>query len=139
MEVGRRAVLWLHRSAHHATRHSALPGGEARRRSADVTLGCICATILARFKNPFIRSPFMQLSVGLIWLGALLVLAGVVYTAANSLSRGRMSEARGRGEASADHTLEPPRGSRSLSLKANWAGITLIAVGFLLLLSGAFI
>jgi hypothetical protein len=81
----------------------------------------------------------MPLSVGLIWLGALLVLAGVVYTAANSLSQGKMSEARGRGEASADHTLEPPSGSRSLSLKANWAGITLIAVGFLLLLSGAFI
>jgi hypothetical protein len=79
----------------------------------------------------------MQLSVGLIWFGALLVVAGVVYTAAKSLFPGRLSEARGRGDVPVDDTLEPRRGSSGLSLKANWSGIAMIALGFVLLLSGA--
>ena len=79
----------------------------------------------------------MPLSVGLIWLGALLVLGGVLLTAAKALSRGRLSEARGRGQVSAGHTLEPRRPSGGLSLKANWAGIALIVLGCLLLLGSA--
>jgi hypothetical protein len=81
----------------------------------------------------------MQLSVGLIWFGALLVLGGVVYTAAKSLFRGRMSEPRRSGEASSDQTLEPHQASSGLPMQANRLGIALIALGFLLLLAGAII
>ncbi len=81
----------------------------------------------------------MQLSVGLIWFGALLVLGGVLLTAAKALSRGRLSEARGYGQVSANHTLEPRKPSGGLSLKANWPGLALIVLGCLLLLSSAFI
>ena len=36
----------------------------------------------------------MQLNMGLIWIGALLVVGGVLFTAAKALGRGRLSGAR---------------------------------------------
>lgn len=81
----------------------------------------------------------MQLSVGLVLLGALLIFGGVLVTAGKALSRGRLSEPRESGQASADHTLEPRRPSAGLSLKTNWKGIVLIALGSFLLLSAAIV
>ncbi len=81
----------------------------------------------------------MALNVGFFWLGALLVILGVLLAAARVLFQGRLSEARGHGQASANRTLEPRETSRGLSLKANWTSLALIGLGFLCLLLGAIV
>jgi hypothetical protein len=81
----------------------------------------------------------MELSVGFVSLGALLILAGVLMTAGKALFRGRLSEPRGSGQASAIDTLEPRKHGRGLSLSANWAGLALIVLGALMLLGGALV
>ena len=68
----------------------------------------------------------------LVWIGALLVIIGVVLTATRTLQRGRLSDP----EAVRD-TLEPKGSGRRLSIKADLPGIVLIAIGSLLLLSVA--
>jgi hypothetical protein len=73
-----------------------------------------------------------------IWLGALLVLAGVVLLAAQAIWRGRLSERRSSPSAVAD-TLEPRhRGMRFLGLGSTWPGILLAVAGGLLLLTGGY-
>ena len=79
----------------------------------------------------------MQQSVVLIWIGALLVVGGVLFTAAKALGRSRLSEARSSGSSPSEQTLEPRTRNAGLSLQANWPGLALIALGFLLLLAGA--
>ena len=71
-----------------------------------------------------------------ILLGALLVFGGVLYMVRAVIWRGSLSgpdssrPVRG--------TLEPPRRSmRFLGLGANWPGILLMAIGAVLLVSGA--
>ena len=67
----------------------------------------------------------------LMGLGALLVLGGVLYMARATIWRGSLSRPTG-------DTLEPPRrGLGFLGLEANWLGILLMAVGAILLVSGA--
>ena len=67
----------------------------------------------------------------LIVLGALLVMGGVLYTASATFWRGSLSRP-------ARDTLEPPRrGVGFLGLEANWPGILLMAIGAILLVSGA--
>ena len=68
----------------------------------------------------------------LVWIGALLVIVGVVLTATRTLQRGRLSDP----EAVRD-TLEPKGSGKRLSVKADLPGIALIAIGSLLLLSVA--
>jgi hypothetical protein len=64
-------------------------------------------------------------------LGALLVLSGVLYMARATIWRGSLSRP-------ARDTLEPPRrGVGFLGLEANWPGILLMAIGAVLLVSGA--
>ena len=72
----------------------------------------------------------------LIGLGALLVLGGFLYMAHNAIWRGPLS---GPDSARpARDTLEPPRRSmRFLGVGANWPGILLMAIGAILLVSGA--
>ncbi|MFI0848169.1 hypothetical protein [Mesorhizobium sp. IMUNJ 23232] len=74
--------------------------------------------------------------MAVILLGALLVVAGVVYMAGAAIWRGRMSDAtpaRSGGSA----TLEPAhRGVRFLGLGSNWPGILMMVVGAMLLLLG---
>jgi hypothetical protein len=77
------------------------------------------------------------MSIVLIWLGALLVTVGVVYTAAQALWRGRLSTAKPPHQGLASDTLEPPQPAGGFGLKANWPGLALIALGALLLLIGA--
>ncbi len=71
------------------------------------------------------------------WVGVLMVIAGVVYSAGQVLWRGPLSGSRrlSSGEAK---TLEPPRGpARSLGLAREWPGLALIGLGAILLLARA--
>ena len=71
----------------------------------------------------------------LMGLGALLVLCGVLYMARATIWRGSLS---GSDSRPVRGTLEPTRrGVGFLGLGANWPGILLIAIGAILLLSGA--
>jgi hypothetical protein len=79
----------------------------------------------------------MQSSLLLIWLGALLVVGGVLFTAAQAIWRGRLSEARQPRPGAASDSLEPRGRTTGLGLRANWPGLALIGVGFILLLAGA--
>jgi dipeptide/tripeptide permease len=70
-----------------------------------------------------------------IWLGAVLVVCGVLYMALAAIFRGRMSDARV--PSARTETLEPARpGLRFLGIKSNWLGLLLILVGAGLLISG---
>ncbi len=84
-----------------------------------------------------------------IWLGALLVLGGLVFLVAQPIWRGRLSEARRRRSSAVPrdtlephtlepHTLEPRRPGAGFGLKANWPGLVFIVLGGILLLVGAF-
>jgi hypothetical protein len=67
----------------------------------------------------------------LMGLGALLVFGGVLYMARATIWRGSLSR-------SARDTLEPPRrGVGFLGFGTNWPGILLMAIGAILLVSGA--
>lgn len=80
----------------------------------------------------------MPTSMLLIWAGALLVVAGVLFTAAHALWRGRLSEARRPRPEAARDSLEPhERGG--LGLMAGWPSLVLVALGSALLLAGAVI
>lgn len=71
-----------------------------------------------------------------IWLGAVLVLGGVLFIAVQAIWRGPLSVARW--SRSAGATLEPrtPSAGGAFGLKANWPGFVLIALGAVLLLAG---
>jgi len=72
----------------------------------------------------------------LIELGALLVLGGLLYIVRATIWRGPLS---GRDSSRpVRDTLEPPRrGLGFLGVGANWPGILLMAIGAILLVSGA--
>ncbi len=75
----------------------------------------------------------------LIWIGALLVFGGVLFTAAQAIRRGRLSDAR-RTRSGVDGVTLEPKGNAtggSFGLKVNWPGLALIALGAILLLAGA--
>lgn len=68
-----------------------------------------------------------------IWLGAVLVICGILYMALAAIFRGRLSDP----HLSSEHTetLEPTApGLRFLGVKSNWPGLLLIAIGAALLL-----
>jgi hypothetical protein len=72
----------------------------------------------------------------LMGLGALLVLGGFLYLARSAIWRGPLSGPESSGPVR--DTLEPPRrGMRFLGLGTNWPGVLLMAVGAVLLVSGA--
>jgi dipeptide/tripeptide permease len=63
-----------------------------------------------------------------IWLGAVLVVCGIVYLAMTTIYRGRMSDPQS--PATDVTTLEPARrGLRFFGLKASWPGLFLIVIG----------
>ena len=73
-----------------------------------------------------------------IWIGAFLVLAGVLFTMGQVLRRGRLSDASRSPSGAAPATLEPRgRTAGGFGLKANWPGLALVALGAVLLLAGA--
>ena len=72
----------------------------------------------------------------LMGLGALLLIYGILYTARSAIWRGPLS---GRDSSRpVRDTLEPPtRSMRFLGVGTNWPGFLLMAIGAVLLLSGA--
>lgn len=73
----------------------------------------------------------------LIWIGALLVIVGVVLTAIPPIWLGRLSRPRRVHSPRPSTTLEPETPAKGLDLQANWPGLALIALGAVLLLIGA--
>ena len=74
--------------------------------------------------------------MSLMVLGALLVLGGILYLARTAIWRGPLSGPDSSGPVR--DTLEPPQRSvRFLGLGTNWPGILLMAIGAVLLVSGA--
>ena len=81
----------------------------------------------------------------LVLLGALLVLSGVVFMAAQPIWRGRLSSVKrpdegivqGYGPQGASDTLEPRRPGRGFGMKWNWPGLAMVLAGGVLLLAGA--
>jgi hypothetical protein len=76
--------------------------------------------------------------ISVIWLGALLVLSGVLFIAAQAIWRGRLSGRRSRSTEPSD-TLEPREPGAGFGLAANWPGFALIALGAILLLAGGWL
>jgi hypothetical protein len=70
------------------------------------------------------------------WIGALLIICGVLMMARTAIFRGRLSDPHS--SRSTDHTLEPSTsGIRAFGLARNWPGLVLIAIGLIVLLIGA--
>jgi hypothetical protein len=75
-----------------------------------------------------------------IWIGALLVIGGLLYMARAAIFRGNLSEPHPTAYDPRGVTLEPQhRGMRFLGLHENWPGIVMLVIGALLLLLGVFI
>ena len=72
--------------------------------------------------------------MGLMWIGALLIVIGLVFMAAQPILRGRLSGGQLRSSESSD-TLEPRVPGRGFGLKANWPGVALVALGAALMLA----
>lgn len=67
-------------------------------------------------------------------IGALLVLAGLVYMAMAAINRGKLSDPKPNPSDTAGRTLEPRhRGTRFLGIAVNWPGLAMIAAGVLLI------
>lgn len=74
-----------------------------------------------------------------IWLGALLVIAGVIHMAMRAIWKGPMSGPNRTRSGLPRDTLEPPgRGGEIgvFALSRNWPGLGLMVVGAILLLAG---
>jgi hypothetical protein len=71
--------------------------------------------------------------VPMVWIGALLFICGVLWTARTAIFRDQLSEPHP--TAPGGVTLEPHRrGLRFLGLGKNWPGVALIVIGAILLL-----
>ena len=73
----------------------------------------------------------------IFWLGAVLVVSGVLLMAGPPIWRAQLSGRRSRSATAAAGTLEPRRPGAGFGLKRNWPGLALIALGIILLLVGA--
>jgi hypothetical protein len=76
--------------------------------------------------------------ISVIWFGALLVLSGVLFMAAQAIWRGRLSGRRSRSMKPSD-TLEPQEPGGGFGLATNWPGLALIVLGAILLLVGGWL
>lgn len=77
----------------------------------------------------------MDTGILLIWIGALLIIGGVIYGAAQAIWGGRLSEAR-LGRASRERvSLEPQQSPKAFSLKTHWPAFVMILVGGILILT----
>ena len=72
----------------------------------------------------------------LTWLGAMLVICGVLFMAAQAIWRGRLSHARQAQSPGTGPTLEPKQRAAGFGLSANWPGFLLVGVGAVLLFLG---
>ncbi|WP_414471060.1 hypothetical protein [Microvirga sp. M2] len=71
----------------------------------------------------------------LIWIGALLIICGVVYGAALALWGGRLSDARLGSSPKAEASLEPRQSTRFFSFKTHWPAFALVLIGAILILT----
>ncbi|WP_114944993.1 hypothetical protein [Microvirga calopogonii] len=79
----------------------------------------------------------MHSGVVLIWIGALLIVAGIVLAAGQVLWKGRLSDPHRMGSTAAGSTLEPRERVRALHPKHHWPSIVLVALGIVLMLAEA--
>ena len=79
----------------------------------------------------------MQSSMFLVWVGALLIVGGVVLGATQAIRKGRLSDAHRVGSTGAGVTLEPRGRVRGLSPRAHWPAVALVALGIILMLAAA--
>jgi uncharacterized membrane protein len=75
--------------------------------------------------------------MGLIGIGALLVIAGMVVATLSTLRRGKLSQAEEPLTHEPRDTLEPIGRGRRLNLKADLPGFALILIGIVLMALGA--
>lgn len=78
----------------------------------------------------------MHSGMVLIWIGALLIVAGIVLAAGQVLWKGRLSDPHRMGPAGGA-TLEPRERARALHPKHHWPSIALVALGIVLMLAEA--
>lgn len=69
----------------------------------------------------------------LTWIGALLIIGGVLYGAAQVLWGGRLSEAKLGRTARTGASLEPRQSPKAFSFKTHWPAFILILVGSILI------
>jgi hypothetical protein len=90
-------------------------------------------------RQPLGYSFVRETSMTLIWLGVLLVFAGLLQMTFQPIWRGRLSGGRQLRAGRRSDTLEPERPASGFGIKANWPGLALVALGAVMLLAGAFI
>lgn len=71
----------------------------------------------------------------LIWIGALLIIGGVLYGAGQVLWRGRLSDAKLSRSTGRRSSLEPEQSVRSFSFRTHWPAFALILLGSILILT----
>jgi hypothetical protein len=71
-----------------------------------------------------------------VWLGAILILIGLLFVIAQPIWRARLSAARRTGPAPSSATLEPRQPAAGFDPKHSWLGIALLVLGGILLLVG---
>lgn len=71
-----------------------------------------------------------------VGLGALLLVSGILYMAAQAIRRGRLS-GKSRPSAGTGATLEPRERGGGFAFGTNWPGFLLVAIGAALLLASA--
>lgn len=77
----------------------------------------------------------MHLGMILIWIGALLIVAGIVLAAGQVLWKGRLSDPHRMDPTGAGTTLEPRERAWGLHPKHHWPSIILVALGIVVLLA----
>jgi hypothetical protein len=77
----------------------------------------------------------MDSGILLIWIGALLIVCGVLYGAAQALWAGRLSDARLSSSKRTGISLEPQQSTKSFSFKSHWPAFALILLGSILILT----
>jgi hypothetical protein len=75
--------------------------------------------------------------VTFIWLGAVLIVVGVVLTAVPPIWLGRLSRLRRIDARRPSNTLEPERPGKGFDPRTNWPGLALIGLGVVLMIAGA--
>ena len=73
-----------------------------------------------------------EVKMFLNFAGAMLILAGIIFSFAQPLWRGQLS--RGQSRESQNGTLEPRRPAIGLDWRTNWPGLIMIVLGTLILL-----
>jgi len=77
----------------------------------------------------------MDSGIVLIWIGALLIIGGVLYGAGQVLWRGRLSDAGSNRSTGKRTSLEPQQSPRSFSFRTHWPAFALILLGGILILT----